>query len=142
MPAPEHDHPPDAERAGFFAHAIELLAAAWSYARARFELASIEGREAGAHWLKAIGLLLGAVVVLVFGYFFFCLAIVFAVATALGGGTAWIWVTLGAALLHFGIAALLLVKVRSFAREPLFPVTIKELKKDQAWLDQKTARPT
>lgn len=139
MAGPERDHSPD-DRAGFFTHAIELLAAAWAYLRARFELASIEGREAGAHWLKALGLLLGGIIVLVFGYFFFCLAAVFAIATALGGGAAWIWVTLCAALIHFAGAALLLAKVRTLTQEPLFPATITELKKDQAWLDEKTAK--
>lgn len=139
MPDPDRAQPPE-DRAGFFTHAIELLAAAWAHTRARIELASIEGREAGTHWLKALALLAGGVVVLVFGYFFFCLALVFAIATALGGGAAWIWVTLGAALLHFAAAALLLLKVRALTRAPIFPATIEELKKDQAWLDAKTAR--
>ncbi|MEQ1861025.1 MAG: phage holin family protein [Chthoniobacteraceae bacterium] len=135
---------PDAEpsrNAGFFAHALEMLAAGWLYLRARFELAGIEGREAGMHWLKALGLLLGGLVVLVFGYVFLWLALVFAIATACGGGVAWIWVTLGAALLHFAAGVLLLLKVRSLAREPLFPTTLEEFKKDQAWLDAKTAKP-
>jgi uncharacterized membrane protein YqjE len=137
-PAP--DHSPERARAGFFDHALELLAAAWAYLRARFELASIEGREAGGHWLIALGLLIGGVVLLVFGYFFLWFALIFAIATALGGGIAWIWVTLGAALLHFAAGALLLVKVREMAKQPLFPVTIDEFKKDQAWLDAKTAK--
>jgi uncharacterized membrane protein YqjE len=135
---------PDAEpsrNAGFFAHAIELLAAGWLYFRARFELAGIEGREAGLHWLKALGLLLGGIVVLVFGYFFLWLALIFAIATACGGGAAWIWVTLGAALLHFAGGAVLLLMVRALVSEPLFPATIEEFKKDQAWLDAKTAKP-
>jgi len=133
------DHSPG-DRASFFSDAIEFLAAAWAYLRARFELASIESREAGTNWLKALGFLLAGVVLLVFGYFFFCLAIVFAIATALGGGAAWIWVTLGAAVLHFAGLALLLVKVRALTREPLFPTTIAELKRDQAWLDAKSAK--
>jgi uncharacterized membrane protein YqjE len=127
-------------RTNVFDRALELLAAAWSYLRTRLELAQIEGREAAGQYLKALGLLLGGIVVLVFGYFFFCLALVFAVATALGGGAAWIWVTLGAAVVHFAGGALLLVKVRSLAQAPIFPATLDEFKKDQAWLETKTAK--
>jgi uncharacterized membrane protein YqjE len=127
-------------RANVFDSALELLAAAWSYLRTRLELAQIEGREAVGQYLKALGLLLGGVVVLVFGYFFLCLALVFAVATALGGGAAWIWVTLGAALGHFAGGALLLAKVRGLTQTPVFPATLDEFKKDQAWLEAKTAR--
>lgn len=140
MPEPAPDHSPEAGRSGVFDHALELLAAAWSYLRARFELASIEGREAGANWLNALGLLLGGVVVLVFGYFFFWFAIVFAIAMAFGGGSAWIWVTLVAALIHFGGGALLLLKVRALVKQPLLPTTLEEFKKDQSWLDAKTAK--
>jgi uncharacterized membrane protein YqjE len=122
-------------RTGFFDHALELLAAAWGYLRTRLELAQIEGREAVVQYLKALGLLLGGIVVLVFGYFFF-----FALATALGGGTAWIWVTLGAAALHFAAGAVLLVKVRALVQSPVFPVTLDEFKKDQAWLETKTPK--
>lgn len=140
MPEPAPDQSPEAGRAGVFDHALELLAAAWSYLRARFELASLEGREAGTNWLKALGLLLGGVVVVVFGYFFFCFAAVFAIAMACGGGAAWIWVTLVAALIHFGGGALLLLKVRALVKQPLLPATLEEFKKDQAWLDAKTGK--
>lgn len=140
MPQPESDQSRDAGRAGFFGHAVELLASSWSYLRARFELASIEGREAGVQWLKALALLLGGIVVLVFGYFFLCFAIIFAIATAFGGGAAWIVVTFVAALVHFGIGAVLFVKVRDLTQEPIFPITIDEFRKDQAWLDAKSAK--
>jgi uncharacterized membrane protein YqjE len=138
---PESEQPRDAARAGFFSDAVEMLAAAWAYLRARFELASIEGREAGVHWLKALALLLGGIVVVVFGYFFFCFAVIFVLAIAFGGSMgAWIGVTFVAALVHFLLGAGLLWKVWGLVREPLFPVTIEEFKKDQAWLDAKTAK--
>jgi uncharacterized membrane protein YqjE len=120
--------------------ALEMLAAGWSYIRARGELASIEGREAGLHWLKALALLVGAFVLLPFGWLFLCLASVFLIAEAIGTDSAWIWVTFGAAILHFGAAYALFLKVRSFAKLPLFPATLDEFRKDQAWLDAKTAK--
>ena len=131
---------PEAARAGFFSHALELFAAGWAYLRARLELASLEGKEAVGHWLKALGLLLAGLVVFVFGYFFLWLGLIFALAMAFGGGNAWIWVTLAVAVLHFALGVVLLLKVKALATAPVLPITIEEFKKDQAWLDAKTAR--
>lgn len=139
MPGPYAGGSPGT-RDGLIAQGIELFAAGWAYLRARLELASIEGKEAGVHWIKALAFLIAALVILVFGYFFFVLAAIFAIAFAIGGKTAWIWVTLGAALLHAGGAALLLMKVRGLVSAPFFPVTLDEFRKDQAWLDAKTGR--
>jgi uncharacterized membrane protein YqjE len=137
-PAPERAR--STESAGFFAHALELLGAALRYFQARFALASLEGREAAGHYFKALGLLLGGIVVIVFGYFFLCLGGVFAIATAFGGGNAWIWVTLAAAVIHFLIGGGLVIKVRSLISRPVFAATLEEFKKDQAWLETKTAK--
>ena len=137
-PAPERAR--SVESAGIFTHALDLLGAALAYFQARFALASLEGREAAGHYLKALGLLLGGVVIIVFGYFFLCFAGVFAIATAFGGGTAWIWVTLAAALLHLGGGIALLWMVVSLVQRPVFAATLEEFKKDQTWLETKTAK--
>jgi len=137
-PAPERAK--SVESAGIFAHALDLLGAALAYFQARFALASLEGREAAGHYLKALGLLLGGVVIIVFGYFFLCFAGVFAIATAFGGGTAWIWVTLAAALFHLGGGIALLWMVYSLVQRPVFAATLEEFKKDQTWLETKTAK--
>jgi uncharacterized membrane protein YqjE len=138
---PTPQRAPSAESAGIFAHALDLLGAALAYFQARFALASIEGREAAGHYLKALGLLLGGVVIVVFGYFFLCFAAVFAIATAFGGsGMAWIWVTFAAAILHLAIGTALIFKVRSLVHRPVFAATLEEFKKDQAWLETKTAK--
>ena len=120
--------------------ALEMLAASWGYIRARGELAGLEGKEAGLHLLKALGLLIGGLMLLCFGWLFFCLAAVFLIAKAIGTESAWIWVTFAAALLHFLGGWLLLQKVRSLAGQPLFPATLDEFRKDQAWLDAKTGK--
>ena len=141
MAEPTPERPRPVESAGIFAHALDLLGAALAYFQARFALASLEGREAFGHYLKTLALLAGGLVVIVFGYFFFCLAAVFAIATAFGGGmTAWIWVTLSAAALH-GLAGIaLMMKVRSLVHRPVFAATFEEFKKDQTWLEAKTAK--
>jgi len=137
-PTPERAK--SAESAGFFDHALDLLGAALAYFQARFALASLEGREAAGHYFKALGLLLGGIVIVVFGYFFLCLAGVFAIATAFGGGNAWIWVTLAAAVLHLLVGTALVLKVRSLIHRPVFAATLEEFKRDQAWLETKTAK--
>ena len=117
-----------------FEHLSALIAAKLDYLRARLKLAGIEGKEAAVHGGIIIGLALGALVALIFGYFLFVIAIVFLVALAFGGGNAWIWVLIAAAALHFLGAFLLLIIARSRLGTPLFPLTLDELKKDQEWL--------
>jgi uncharacterized membrane protein YqjE len=126
---------------GFFSHASSWLSAALTYLRARLQLAGMEGKEASVHYLLIVALLIGALVVVVFGYFFFCLFLVFLLALAFGGGQAWIWVTLGMALLHFGLAAACAIMAKNKFAQPKFEATMEEFRKDQEWLNSKTARP-
>jgi uncharacterized membrane protein YqjE len=137
---PTPERPRSAESAGIFSHALDLLGATLAYVQARFALASLEGREAFSHYLKTLALLLGGIVVIVFGYFFFCLAVIFAIATAFEGRNAWIWVTLTAAAIHVLAGIVLVMKVRSLVHRPVFAATLEEFKKDQTWLEAKTAK--
>ena len=132
MPAPTTDDPPRA--GGLFAHLSTLVAANLAYLKARLELAGLESREAAIHLAIVLGLAIGGLVLAVFGYFFFVLAIVFLIALAFGGGSAWIYVLLGATLVHFVGAAVLVLIARGQLGVPLFPLTLEELKKDQEWL--------
>ena len=125
---------------GFITGSVQLLRSAWAYLRSRFELALIEGKEAGIQWLIALALLLAGVFVILLGYFLLIFAIIFAIAAAFDAEHAWIWVTLGAALLHFAGAAVLLLKVKSLVTKPVFETTLEEFKRDQEWLNAKTAK--
>lgn len=119
---------------GFFTHLTALLGAKLTYMRARMLLAGLEGREAAVHYAITLALAIGALVVAIFGYLFFVIAIVFLIAWACGGGDVWIWVTLGAALVHFMGAALLVFLAKRKLSRPMFAVTLDEFKKDQLWL--------
>lgn len=121
-----------------FGHLSGLLAAKLSYLRARLALAGIEGKEAAVHAAILLGLAIGGLIALVFGYILLVLALVFVVALAFGGGNAWIWVLLGAALLHFIGAAALVFIAKARLSAPLFPLTLEELQKDQEWLKTAT----
>ena len=135
------DDPHAAPDDGIVRQALMLLASVLAYLRARMELASMEGREAGSHWLKIIALLVAGLVALIFGYFFLCLGAVFLIALLCGGGNAWIWITLALGVLHVAAGAGILLFVKSQAERPVFPATLDEFKKDQQWLETKTAKP-
>ena len=119
---------------GLFGHLSALLAAKLAYLRARLELAGLEGKEAAVHLAIILGLAIAGVVIGIFGYLFFILALVFLIAQAFGGGSAWIWVLGGVALVHFVLTAALFIIARVKLGTPLFPMTLEELKKDQEWL--------
>jgi uncharacterized membrane protein YqjE len=119
---------------GFFRHSLEVFSASVDYLKARLQLAGIEAKEASVHYVIMLALVVGALVVVTFGYFFFCLALVFLISWALGDGHAWIWVTLGMALLHFGGAAACLFLAKGKLAEPVFTATMREFRKDHEWL--------
>ena len=123
-----------AQAAGIFGHLTALLAAKLAYLRARLELAGLEGREAAVHYGVILGLAVGGLIALIFGYLFAVIALVFLVAHWIGGETAWIWVMLGAAALHFLCAAVLLLVAKSRLGVPMFSASLDELKQDQEWL--------
>jgi uncharacterized membrane protein YqjE len=134
MSAATMEEAPQAKATGLFGHLSALLAAKVAYLKARLELAGIEGREAAIHLAIIGGLAVGGLVLVLFGYIFFILALVFLVAMAFESPHAWIWVLGGAALVHFIGAGLLLLIAKVRLGVPLFPLTLEELKKDQEWL--------
>jgi uncharacterized membrane protein YqjE len=127
---------------GFFGRISGYLAALATYLRARLQLAGLEAKEAMVHYAIIAGLLVGTLVVAVFGYFFLVLFAVFGLAWLIGGEHTWIWVTLGAAVAHFAIAAGLIFAARSKFTAPMFTATLAEFKKDNQWLTTTTARPS
>ena len=139
MPEPYMEDRQDAAEQGFFGHLAGLLGASAGYLKARLELAGLEGKEALIHYAIIIGLLVASLVVILFGYFFFCFGLIFAVAALIDTKHAWIWVTFGFALLHFGAAAGALLMAKARLAEPMFKTTLDEFKKDQEWLTN--ARP-
>ena len=125
---------------GFVTNAVTAFAAALAYLKARLQLAGIEFKEAGVHYVTVLALVVAALVVVVLGYLFLCLAIVFLFAWALGDGHSWIWVTLGMGALHFIAAATFLYMAKARLSQPVFATTLNEFKKDQEWLTTKTQR--
>jgi uncharacterized membrane protein YqjE len=133
MAAATTENAPQAKVTGLFGHLSGLLAAKVAYLKARLELAGIEGKEAAIHLGIILGLAILALVSVIFGYFFLVLFLVFLIGLAFGGH-AWVWVMLGAAIIHIILAGVLLLVAKVRLGQPLFPITLEELKKDQEWL--------
>jgi membrane protein YdbS with pleckstrin-like domain len=79
-----------------------------------------------------VACLAAAAILALFGY-------VFLVASAIAGlarafHVSWIWITLGAAALHFLLAFIALAIARGRMKKSMFEVTALELKKDREWL--------
>ena len=135
MPVPTTEDRRGAANAGFFGHVAGFVGGVAEYIRLRLRLAGLEAKEAGIHYAIIAGLVAGAVVVLGFGYLFFCLALVFAIAALFPHHPhAWIWITFGMALLHFGAALVAILLARAKILMPMFTATLEEFKKDQQWL--------
>ena len=118
------------------AAARRFFAACAQWAAARLRLISMEGKEAGARLVKLL-LLAGALLFIgVFGWLFVCLALVFVIAGAIDGAHAFVWAALILAAVHFAAVAVLAMLLKGRTSAPLFPLTVEELKKDQAWLDE------
>jgi uncharacterized membrane protein YqjE len=125
---------------GLFAHLSAYLGAIAKYLRARLQLLGIETKEAALHYVIIIALLFAALVVVIFGYLFFCFGLVFAIAALIGGKYTWIWVTFGMALLHFAAAAGAVFLAKSRLSAPMFTSTLQEFRKDQEWLTNENKR--
>ena len=134
MPEPRAEDTRSAAREGFFGHVAGVLSASAEYLKSRFQLAGLEAKEAALHYGIIVALVIAALVVVFFGYIFLCFFAIFGIAALIGGDYAWIWVTLGMALLHFGAAVGCLLYAKKRLSEPMFTATMHEFRKDQEWL--------
>ena len=131
VPTTSGEQPPVKE--GLMDHLRLLAAAVAAYLSARLQLAGIESREAAGHYLKIAAVLGAALFGLVFGYIFLCLAAVFILYHLLN--IDWMWIMLGAAALHFVLAAAAILVAKAKFPKGMFAATIAEFKKDQSWLN-------
>ena len=123
---------------GLFAHCAGLLAAATQYLRARLHLAGLETKEAAMVYGIAAAMIAGGLFAAVLGYVFLVITAVFGIAAAFDSEYAWIVVLGGAALVHLGGAAALLILARRRVQAETFSETLEEFRKDQEWLTATT----
>ena len=133
--------PEYSQQGGLTASLREFLQAALSYLRARAELAGLEGKEAVTRLGAVLLLLMVAITLTMAGYLLLCLAFVFGLARLLATEHAWIWIAACVGLLHLLGAWGILWAARGWLRQPMFPATLEEFRKDEAWLKSTPGRP-
>ena len=121
-----------AGHAGLLTNLLGLANSVAGFFESRIGLAAKESKAALVHLLVLAGLVIGAGVLVAFGYVFLLVSAIAAIAHALH--VSWVWIALGAALLHFLLAFACLLIARSRMTEPVFRESLAELKKDREWL--------
>ena len=121
-----------AGHSGLLDNALGLISAVVAFFESRFVLLAQESKSAAVQLLVLVGCVIAALALCVMGYVFLIVSVVVGIAHLLG--TSWPVVALVAALLHFVIAAVLLLVARTRITKPMFPDSIDELKKDREWL--------
>jgi uncharacterized membrane protein YqjE len=92
------------------------------------QLASLETKEAALVGLRLLVLLIAGIVCAVFGYLLALFFLAFLLATVFE--ISWIWISLGLALLHFGVVAVCAILAKNSLRTPVFKATAVELQRD------------
>ncbi len=129
-----------AGHAGLLSNLLALVNSLAGFFESRIGLVASESKAALVHLLVLVGGLVAAGILFAFGYVFLLASAVVAVAHALR--LSWIWIALGVAVLHFALALICVLIVRSRIAKPVFRESVAELKKDREWLKNldKTSR--
>jgi uncharacterized membrane protein YqjE len=121
-----------AGHSGLIDNLLALISAIANFFESRFALAARESKSAALQVAILVGCVIAALALCVMGYVFLIVGLVVGIAHLIG--ISWVVVALMVAVLHFGIAAALLLIARSRITKPMFSATVGELKKDREWL--------
>ena len=121
-----------AGHSGLLDNALGLISAVVEFFESRFVLIAQESKTAAVQVLIMVGCLILALLLCALGYVFLITGAVVGLAHLVG--ISWPWIALAAAVVHFVIALVLLLIVRSQITKPLFRATRIELRKDREWL--------
>ncbi|CAN5642231.1 hypothetical protein BH18VER1_BH18VER1_10350 [soil metagenome] len=121
-----------AGHAGLFNNLVSLTSGLAGFVETRAGLFARESKTALVHLLVLAAALIGALVMLAFGYVFLLVSIIFAIAHAVG--ISWVWIAFGAGILHLLLAGGSAFFAKTQLSKPMFKVSMAELKKDREWL--------
>ena len=121
-----------AGHAGLLNNLVALTNALAGFFESRMGLLARESKSALVHLLLLAAALITALVLLVSGYVFLIVSIIFGMAHA--AGISWVWIALAAAGLHFVLAIGCGLFARSQLTKPMFQYSVAELKRDREWL--------
>ncbi len=121
-----------AGHAGLLNNLLALTNALAGFFESRVGLFAHESKTAVVHILLLVGGLVGALVMVAFGYVFLIVSAIFAIAHAVH--VSWVWIALGAGVLHLLLAVGCALFAKAQLSKPMFKGTVGELKKDREWL--------
>jgi uncharacterized membrane protein YqjE len=121
-----------AGHAGLIHNLLALVNSLAGFLESRFGLFAKESKTALIQILVLLACVLGALILVVLGYFFLMASAIVAIAYSLD--VSWIWISLAAAGVHFIFALICLLVARNRIKQSMFEVTAAELKKDREWL--------
>lgn len=121
-----------AGHAGLLNNLLALTNALAGFFESRLGLIARESKSALLHLLLLAGAVITALVLVVSGYVFLIVSVIFGIAYA--AGVSWVWIALGAAVLHFVLAAGCGFFAKTQITKPMFAVSVAELKRDREWL--------
>lgn len=130
-----------AGHAGLLNNLLSLANGLAGFFESRAGLFARESKTALVHLLLLAGAIVAALMLLAFGYVFLLVSVIFAIAHALG--ISWVWIALGAGVLHLFLAGGCAFFAITQLKKPMFRDSVVELKKDREWLktlDQKNQR--
>lgn len=121
-----------AGHAGLVNNLVSLANSLAAFFETRLSLFARESKGALVHLLLLAGAVVAALVLVASGYVFLIVSVIFAIAHA--AGVSWVWIALGAAVLHFLLAAGCGFFAVTQLKKPMFQVSVAELKRDREWL--------
>jgi uncharacterized membrane protein YqjE len=121
-----------AGHAGLLNNLLALTNSLAGFFESRITLFARESKSALVHILLLVAALVVALVLVVTGYVFLIVSIIFGIAYA--AGVSWVWIALAAALLHFLLAGGCAFFAKSQMTKPMFASSLAELKRDREWL--------
>ena len=121
-----------AGHAGLLNNLVALTNALAGFFESRITLFARESKTALVQLLLIAAAVITALVLVVSGYVFVIVSVIFGIAYA--AGVSWVWIALAAALLHFLLAGGCGFFVMTQIKKPMFQWSIAELKRDREWL--------
>ena len=121
-----------AGHAGLLNNLVALTNSLAGFFESRITLFARESKTALVQLLLIAAAVITALVLVVSGYVFLIVSVIFGIAHA--AGISWVWIALGMGLLHFILAGGCGFFAATQIRKPMFQWSIAELKRDREWL--------
>lgn len=121
-----------AGHAGLLNNLVSLANALAGFFESRAGLFARESKGALVHLLLLAAAIIAALVLLMSGYVFLIVSVIFGIAYATG--VSWVWIALAAAGLHFALALGCAFFAKTQLTKPMFEASVAELKRDREWL--------